>query len=233
MMCWYAFDKWFLATEETPVYAAAVLLHPSRRLRYLQQHWPSRWYFDAERQARDLWKAEYQSKDIDATCEEESGSAYSVEEPTELELYERTAFLAPEGDEFDRFISQPQSAVSDAIAWWLEPTQQRDYPRLSQMAIDVLSIPPMSAEAERVFSGARRTISWERAALGSVSVERGECLKSWSLQKIPMFHMSEDDAPVEVFEAPSTPMLRQAVTIRHYDDKHAATCYMTMTFAIF
>jgi hypothetical protein len=26
MMCWYAFDKWFLATEETPVYAASLLL---------------------------------------------------------------------------------------------------------------------------------------------------------------------------------------------------------------
>jgi hypothetical protein len=130
-----------------------------------------------------------------------------VEEPTELELYERTAFLAPEGDEFDRFISQAQSAVSDAIAWWLEPTQQRDYPRLSQMAIDILSIPPMSAEAERVFSGARRTISWERAALGSVSVERGECLKSWSLQNISLLRASEDDAPPEVFEAPSTPTL--------------------------
>ncbi len=207
MMCWYAFDKWFLATEETPVYAAAVLLHPSRRLRYLQQHWPTRWYFDAERQARDLWKAEYQSKDIGPAGEGESDIGGSGEEPTELELYERTAFLAPEGDEFDRFISQPQSAVSDAIAWWLEPTQQRDYPRLSQMAIDILSIPPMSAEAERVFSGARRTISWERAALGSVSVERGECLKSWSLQNISLLGESENDAPPEVSEAPSTPTL--------------------------
>jgi hypothetical protein len=112
-----------------------------------------------ERQARDLWKAEYQSKDVDPTCEGGSGPACLVEEPTELELYERTAFLTPEGNEFDRFISQPQSAVFDAIAWWLEPTQQRDYLRLAQMAIDVFSIPLMSAEAERVFSGARRTIS--------------------------------------------------------------------------
>jgi hypothetical protein len=75
------------------------------------------------------------------------------------------------------------------------------------MAIDILSIPPMSAEAERVFSGARRTISWERAALGSVSVERGECLKSWSLQNTSLLRASEGDAPPEVFEAPSTPTL--------------------------
>ena len=61
-------------------------------------------------------------------------------------------------------------------------------PRLSQMAVDVLSVSPMSAEAKRVFSGARRTISWERAALGSGSIERGECLKSWSIQKIPLLN---------------------------------------------
>ena len=47
------------------------------------------------------------------------------------------------------------------------------------MAIDILSIPAMSAEPERVFSGARRTISWDRCQLGSRTIERGECMKSW------------------------------------------------------
>jgi hypothetical protein len=47
------------------------------------------------------------------------------------------------------------------------------------MAIDILSIPAMSDEPERVFSGARRTISWERAQLSAENIERMECLKSW------------------------------------------------------
>jgi hAT family protein len=47
------------------------------------------------------------------------------------------------------------------------------------MAIDVLSIPAMSDEPERVFSGARRTISWDRARLGASTIERTQCLKSW------------------------------------------------------
>jgi hypothetical protein len=38
MMYWVTFDKWFLATEKITVYAAVVLLHSSRRLRYVQQH---------------------------------------------------------------------------------------------------------------------------------------------------------------------------------------------------
>ena len=37
----------------------------------------------------------------------------------------------------------------------------------------------MSAEAERVFSGARRQIPWSRANLGSKTVEQMECLKHW------------------------------------------------------
>ena len=37
----------------------------------------------------------------------------------------------------------------------------------------------MSAEPERVFSGARRTISWERMQLGEDTIEILECLKHW------------------------------------------------------
>lgn len=48
------------------------------------------------------------------------------------------------------------------------------------MAIDILSIPPMSDEAERVFSGVRRTISWDRARLGSWIVEMTELLGNWN-----------------------------------------------------
>ena len=47
------------------------------------------------------------------------------------------------------------------------------------MAIDILSIPAMSDEPERVFSGARRTVSWERAQMGAENLERVECLKHW------------------------------------------------------
>jgi hAT family C-terminal dimerisation region len=47
------------------------------------------------------------------------------------------------------------------------------------MAIDILSIPAMSDEPERVFSGARRIVSWDRAQMGAETLERVECLKHW------------------------------------------------------
>ena len=59
---------------------------------------------------------------------------------------------------------------------WVESTKElekRDQSTISQIgdefdsfidgfAIDILSIPAMSAEPERVFSGCRRTITWQR-----------------------------------------------------------------------
>ena len=57
--------------------------------------------------------------------------------------------------------------------------QQRTFPNLSRMALDIFAIPPMSAEAERVFSGAWRMITWDRIRLGAIIVEMTECLKHW------------------------------------------------------
>lgn len=47
------------------------------------------------------------------------------------------------------------------------------------MAIDIYSVSAMSSEPERVFSGAKYTISNHRASLKSETIELLECLKSW------------------------------------------------------
>ena len=47
------------------------------------------------------------------------------------------------------------------------------------MAIDIYSIPAMSAEPERVFSGAKRTVSDSRGRLQSETIDILKCLKSW------------------------------------------------------
>ena len=52
------------------------------------------------------------------------------------------------------------------------------------MAINILSILPISDELERVFSGAHRTVSWERAQLEPETLEMTECLKHWKMSGI-------------------------------------------------
>ena len=50
------------------------------------------------------------------------------------------------------------------------------------MAIAILSIPAESAEAERVFSGARRTCRYDRLRLSCTNIEKIECIGSWLYQ---------------------------------------------------
>jgi hypothetical protein len=83
-------------------------------------------------------------------------------------------------DEFEDFLKEPAYDTGlDALQWWLDPVQQKRWPRLSSFAINILSIPAMSDKPETVFSGSRRTIRWDRAKLGEIMIECVECLKHW------------------------------------------------------
>lgn len=84
-------------------------------------------------------------------------------------------------DEYEDYISQEPYDIGkmSALTWWTQEAQKSRWPRLSFMAIDVLSMPAMSDEAERVFSGARRTITWDRAQMAPDMIEYRECLKNW------------------------------------------------------
>ena len=88
-------------------------------------------------------------------------------------------------DEYELYIlKKPIQINCSALDWWLQDEQQQYRSWLSQMTIDILSIPAMSAESEWVFSGARRTISWKRMQLERENIEKIECLKSWICNNI-------------------------------------------------
>jgi hypothetical protein len=46
-------------------------------------------------------------------------------------------------------------------------------------SLTYLTLPAMSAEPERVFSGAKITLSDRQCRMGDDAVKAGECLKSW------------------------------------------------------
>ncbi|ENH65032.1 Putative AC9 transposase [Fusarium oxysporum f. sp. cubense race 1] len=77
------------------------------------------------------------------------------------------------------FLHQPIEIDSTPLQWWCASEQRRRYPRLSRMAIAILSISPESSEPERAFSGARRTCSWDRLRIKCANIERVECIGSW------------------------------------------------------
>jgi hypothetical protein len=59
------------------------------------------------------------------------------------------------------------------------------------MVIDILSIPIMNDESERIFSETRRTISWERAQIRAENLEKIEYLKHWKRSGISLNEILE------------------------------------------
>jgi hypothetical protein len=98
------------------------------------------------------------------------------------EQYKRHIDTVPADDDFTACINAPPTRLAQgttALAWWSSLDQREAYPALSKLAIDVLSAFAMSADSESIFSGCRRTISWERARLGGKVIEHSECIKDW------------------------------------------------------
>ncbi len=184
MTGWYTLDKYYNKIDETGAYAAATLLHPNKRKSYLQAAWKTKWIKPGLRRAEELWSKKYEKLDpvtysptplLDA-------EASSDREEILLTAYERWrqdrfAKMHPRNtpSEFERFINAPADSIHftedyTVLAWWLEPSQRRTYPRLYHIAIDILSAPAMSAQTERVFSRPRRQISFDRTTMTAEAI---------------------------------------------------------------
>jgi hypothetical protein len=188
-MCWFILDKYYTMTEDVPVYAAALLLDPSKRKSYIEECWPEEWHEGAFAAARSLWKEEY-DYDVEIHLSEQSLAVPALLKRKKdtmlskmrLEVRNKTMARARGKDDFDSFISEAPIALAEdttPLQWWCSEDVRIAYPRLSRMAIDILSVPAESAEPERTFSGARRTARWDRLRLLIESIEKIECIGNW------------------------------------------------------
>jgi hypothetical protein len=177
---WEVFDKYYSKTEDSVLYAAALILHPEHRIAYIRANWKPKWWKPVVKKVKDLW-INYREQGPSNQLPLSLSSSPSQD----LDEFDRVkkslkAYRPTSQDEYDDYSQgETYDIKGSALQWWCQDIQRKCWPRLSYMAIDILSIPAMSAEPERVFSGARRTISWERSRLGAETVEQTECLKHW------------------------------------------------------
>jgi hypothetical protein len=79
----------------------------------------------------------------------------TTQKRTYLEAFLRRV-ETPTADEFTAYLQDPVIHIPeggiDLFQWWYAHRER--YPTLHQMALDVLSIPAMATECERLFSGA-------------------------------------------------------------------------------
>jgi hypothetical protein len=170
----------------SPIYAAALVLNPSYRTRYIETHWPKKWSKSILVKVKKLWEKYREEVVVLPTPMPFSYNNPSRELP-ELDRFDQIALSLravarpASEDEYEDYnsLDSYDPGKKGALAWWCQDAQRLRWPRLSLMAIDILSIPPMSDEPERVFSGACRTVSWDRGQIEPETIEMRECLKHW------------------------------------------------------
>jgi hypothetical protein len=186
----------------------AVVFNPAKKWRLLDRLWsrvPSRkvksWRLVYEARLLEIWET-YKERDID--CE-----AFATPEESSLDYIERrlarsVASTAPtqtsssaaanarkstrktketmSDDEYGRYCAEDvvnsHHYRSRPIDWWKANAHR--YPRLSLMAVDMLTIPSSSAESERAFSSAGRMMAPLRNRMRREIVAMAQCIRSWS-----------------------------------------------------
>ena len=173
---WYKFDHYYQLTDDIPVYAAAILLHPSLRKSYLDKAWKHQSSFiePAIESVRKLWSV-YKPPQVRVACEPTMSQYKRF-------MRDRTTDMSATDDAFERFILDPKVNVNttSVIEWWQAEWVETTYPGLSRLARMIFAIAPMSDEPERVFSGAKHTIAKTRTRLTPGLVEEMECIKHWT-----------------------------------------------------
>lgn len=170
--------KYWNRTERSPVYMAAIVLNPCVKWTYFDK-WNAEWRPTMKDDLRTFWETIYRSSTglpVRPSAAPEPTSSFRKWKANMGGGAQTT------GDELEQYLSEPLLMGSNdisAIEWWLLLEQRQRLPLLSKMAIDIYSIPPMSSEPERVFSGTKHTITDQRCSLKIETIELLECLKSW------------------------------------------------------
>lgn len=178
-LAWSKLDDYYKKLDESPAYAAALVLHPRYRLEYITEKWtgPLRKYIaPAKKAIRELYMKEYKhlSKPIPQPgIEVETSAGLDF-----FDSYMESVLPTAIEDEYIEYSSCPRlkQAPDSLYQWW---AAQSYIPSVQQMAFDLLSIPAMSAETERVFSDTSIYLSSRRARMGSELLEALECENKW------------------------------------------------------
>ena len=172
---------------QSPVYAASVAMNPTLRWQWKKSKAP---HLLERSQAAviSLWEGDYNSKVAPEptvgmpvpSAEERSKFDNLLQSDEDFAAFDAAAPI----DRYYDYCSNHLTAFAkcpDVVVWW-DSCGHMDDP-VSLMAWDMITIPAMSSECERVFSSAGRLITPLRNRLKEVVIEASECLNAWYKQE--------------------------------------------------
>ena len=189
---WSKLESYYNKLDESPVYAASIFLHPEHKSRFLKRHWKERpdWIAQANEEVKTLWLTSYKDT-VKPPPNPVILPSTNQRDPSDFDQ-----FLHPpdynddqqgeEDDEFEQYMKLKSVIVKpgeifDICGWW--KAHESQWPSLARMAFDMIAIPAMSSECERLFSSAKLLLSDRRARMKEDIIEASECLRYWYAAK--------------------------------------------------
>ena len=181
---WSKLKEYYERMDESPAYAAALMLHPQYKIHYFTKRWKNHLseYIEPTKEAlRKQYEEEYLPRYPEAST--------TISSTVDKGIDPIQDFLDEEEDNDNR--ASQYDLYNDSPIERLLPKENlfrhwagrlASLPALVHWAWDVLSIPAMSSECERSFSGAKLTVTPIRNSLEADIVEAIEVLNRW--QKI-------------------------------------------------
>jgi len=175
--------KYYTLMDNSPYWVAACILHPFIKWNYIEQRWGDKpqWIADGRKKVKKLWM-QYKTASEDV----EPASVLPIrlcgrDDILEQDLYAwRHLIPTVVEDEYTVYCSEPPlpyTANPNLLEEWKR--MEGRFPILAKMALDILSIPAMSAECERIFSSAKHLLTDSRNKLLPESIEAVECERNW------------------------------------------------------
>lgn len=180
---WAKANDYYAKLDASPAYYAATILHPYYKT-YYDLAWADRldWLDANNRAFKELW-GQYKSapsvvrpprivtNDIDDAIDSLMEPTKSLgPSPNDLDEYERWKQCEPRAE-------KGSDAANNPIKYWVE--QRNRYPQLSQLALDVLSIPASSCDCERMFSELGDLLQPRRRGISAKLLAAIQCVRRW------------------------------------------------------
>lgn len=180
--------------RDSPAYFAAVITNPSLKLELFKQKAPS-FLYTAQRSVQNLWTKEYIkfTGNMNASAYIPLRESGISTESTSMNLSDFEQWITlpdslpelPQSDSYMQYLSRPRvlpTQCRDLLEWWRD--NQFAEGQVTKLALDMLSIPAMSARYERTFSSAEVMINPHLDNLPDKEVEASECLRAWFLHNV-------------------------------------------------
>lgn len=173
---WYKLNNYYSLTDMSPIYVAGVVLNPQYKWCYFEEKWSFKpqWIEEAHKIMKQFWLM-YKGKRPMIEVEQ----SLSTRDMDLLDEFMNTSSrgrVSSAEDEYEQYSSSPPEPFVVSVRDWWKNKRDSD---LRAMAFDVLSIPAMSAECERVFSSGKLMLPPQRNRLREDAIEAAELLKAW------------------------------------------------------